>query len=101
MIKGISDLDYNDAKRLLTAILDRAKGEEESLHKETEEKKIEILELEYQKRLAAGHHHSDKEKAIEACNRRIEEIENELFALADRKNYYEVQLEMLSGKQTA
>lgn len=102
MIKGISDLDYNDAKKLLTAIVERTKEEEDALRQESEEKKIEILQHEYRKRLSEGRHgQAEQEKAIEACNRRMQEIEDELFALADRKNYFEIQLEMLCTRKEA
>jgi len=97
MIKGIADLDYNDSKRLLCAIIDRSKGEEEALFRESEEKKIEILMHEYEKRLDR-HGHMEREKAIEECNKRMREIEDELFKLADRKSYFEIQLEMLGEK---
>lgn len=101
MIKGISDLSYSDAKRLIVAIMERMKDEEEALHKESEEKKIEILQREYQKRLPEGHEQEENDRAIEACNRRMDEIEEELFALADRKNYFEIQLEMLGARKEA
>ncbi len=102
MIKGISDLDYNDARKLLTAIIERTKDEQEALRLESEEKKIEILKHEYRKRLSEGRHaQMEQEKAIEACNRRMQEIEDEIFALADRKNYFEIQLEMLGARREA
>lgn len=102
MIKGISDLSYSEANRLITAIIERMKDEEAALHKESEEKKIEILQREYRKRLLDGHHEQlENEKAIENCNRRMDEIEEELFALADRKNYFEIQLEMLGARKEA
>ncbi len=100
MIKGIADLDYNEAKRLLSEIIERSKAEEETLQGETEEKKIEVLLHEYGRRLEESKHgRADREKAIEACNQRMQEIENELFALADRKSYFEVQLDMLGVKR--
>jgi archaellum component FlaC len=78
------------------------KDEEDALHKESEEKKIEILKREYQKRLIEGlSGQAENEKAIEACNKRMDEIEGELFALADRKNYFEIQLEMLGARKEA
>jgi hypothetical protein len=102
MIKGISDLSYSDAKRLIIAIIERMNDEGEALLKESEEKKIEILQCEYRKRLLEEHiEQSENDKAIEACNRRMDEIEGELFALADRKNYFEIQLEMLGARKEA
>lgn len=102
MIKGISDLDYNDAKKLLSAIIAKTKEEEDALRQESEDKKIEILQHEYRKRLSDGRHgQAEHEKAIEACNRRMQEIEEEIFALADRKNYFEIQLEMLGTRKEA
>jgi polyhydroxyalkanoate synthesis regulator phasin len=102
MIKGISDLGYSDAKRLIVEIIERMMDEEKTLLKESEEKKIEILHHEYQKRLTDGHHaQAEKDKAIEACNRRMDEIEAELYALNDRKNYFEIQLEMLGTRKEA
>ncbi len=102
MIKGISDLSYNDAKRLVIAIIERMKDEEEALLKESEEKKIAVLQCEYKKRLLEGHQEQkENEKAIEECNRRMDAIEGELFALADRRNYFEIQLEMLGARKEA
>lgn len=96
MIKGISDLDYNDSKKLLMEILERAKNEEEELHRETEERKIQILVSEYEKRLEESKAAlEEKDKQIEACNRRLREIEDDLYRLANRRNYFEIQLEML------
>lgn len=100
MIRGISDLDFSDAKRLLTVILNRIKEEDEALRKEREEKKIEILQHEYSKRLARDSH-AKQDSAIEACNTRIEEIVSEIYALKEKKEYFEVQLEMVCGKETA
>ncbi len=100
MIRGISDLDFSDAKRLLTVILNRIKEEDEALRREREERKIEILQLEYSKRLARDNH-AQQDKAIEECNRRIEEIVAEIYALKEKKEYFEVQFEMVCGKETA
>jgi hypothetical protein len=102
MIRGISDLDYCESKRLIQTILERVRQEEEDLRRETDEKMIEILMHEYQKRLGSGKNSEvQKEKEIEACNTRMREIERELFEAADRKNYFEVQLEMLGEKKKA
>jgi hypothetical protein len=102
MIRGISDLSYNDAKRLVIAIIERMKDEEEALLKESEEKKITILQCEYKKRLLKGHQEQkENDMLIEECNRRMDEIEGELFALADRRNYFEIQLEMLGARKEA
>lgn len=100
MIRGISDLDYSEAERLLTAIIERAVEDDKALRREREEKKIEILQCEYYKRLA-GEDHAEQDKAIEACNKRIDEIETEIYALKEKKDYFVVQLEMVCGKQQA
>ena len=101
MIKGIADLDYNDSKKLISAIIERAKYEEEALLAESEEKKIEILMHEYEKRLGEDRHGQiEKDRAIETCNKRMEEIEDELFKLTDKKSYFEVQLDMLGEERT-
>jgi|GEM_PF-4204168 len=101
MIKGISDLDYNDSKKLLTEILERAKNEEEELHRETDEKKIQILIHEYEKRLEESKQALDeKDRQIEACNSRLREIEEELFNVAKKKNYFEIQLEKLNEQRS-
>jgi hypothetical protein len=102
MIRGISDLDYCESKKLLQAILERIRQEEEGLRRETDEKTMEILIHEYEKRLRDGkREQGEKEKEIEACNKRMREIEQELFNVADKKNYFEVQLEMLGEKRKA
>ncbi len=98
MIRGISDLDFSEAERLLTAIIERVAEEDKALRREREEKKIEILQHEYHKRLA-GDDHSLQDRAIEACNKRIEEIETEIYALKEKKDYFVVQLEKVCGKQ--
>lgn len=101
MIKGISDLDYNDSKKLLTEILERAKNEEEELHRETDEKKMQILIHEYEKRLEESKQALDeKDRQIEACNSRLREIEEELFNVAKKKNYFEIQLEKLNEQRS-
>ena len=100
MIRGISDLDYSEAEHLLTAIIERTVEEDKALREEREEKKIEILQYEYYKRLA-GDDHIKQDKAIEACNKRIEEIGEEIYALKEKKDYFVVQLEMACGKQSA
>lgn len=100
MIRGISDLDYSEAERLLTVIIERAVEEDKALRREREEKKIEILLCEYYKRLA-GDNHFEQDKAIDACNRRIEEIENEMYSVKEKKDYFVVQLEIACGKQSA
>jgi hypothetical protein len=102
MIKGISDLDYCESKRIIQTILERVRQEEEDLRRETDEKMIEILIHEYQRRLSGDKNSAAQtEKRIEACNTRMREIERELFEAADRKNYFEVQLEMLGEKRNA
>lgn len=99
MIRGISDLDYNDSKKVLAAILEHVKTEEEELHRETDEKLMQILMHEYEKRLIEDRKYlAEKDEEIEACNSRMREIEEELYRLADRRNYFEVQLEMLGVK---
>lgn len=101
MIRGISDLDYCESKKLLETILERTKSEEEDLHRETNEMMMKILIHEYEKRLKESkHEQTEKEKEIEACNKRMREIEDELFKVADKKNYFEVQLEMLGEKRS-
>jgi hypothetical protein len=100
MIRGISDLDYSEAKRLLTAIIESTIEEDKALRREREEKKIEILQYEYYKRLSPDNH-MQQDKAIEACNRRIEEIGDEIYTLKEKKDYFVVQLEMVCGKETA
>lgn len=99
MVRGISDLDYNDSKKILTAILERVKDEEEKLRSETDDKLMEILMHEYEKRLTEDKGLlAKKDKEIETCNKRMREIEDELFSLMDRRNYFEIQLEMIGAK---
>lgn len=102
MIRGISDLDYSDAKRLLTTIIERAIEEDKALRNEREEKKIEILQHEYYKRIEQDERkREERDKAIRACNQRIEDITAEIYALKEKKEYFVVQLEMVCGKESA
>lgn len=102
MIKGISDLDYGDAEHLLNTIIERTVEEDKALRTEREEKKIEILQHEYYKRIEPDERNrEERDKAIKACNQRIEDIAAEIYALKEKKEYFEVQLEMVCGKQSA
>ncbi|MDD5017519.1 MAG: hypothetical protein PHO15_05430 [Eubacteriales bacterium] len=97
MISGIRDLDYGDARRIVDVIIERTIEEEVLLQKEMEEKKIEILLHEYAKRLDAGKHiKHETDHAIHACNRRMEEIEEEIFSISNKRGYFEVQRDKLS-----
>ena len=97
MIQGIGDLDFNDARRLLDIVIERTNQEQELLQKEIEEKKIEILMHEYKKRLDIGKHAKHEiDMAIRGCNSRMEEIELEIFAVSNKRCYFEVQREKLS-----
>lgn len=100
MIKGISDLDFSDAEHLLNTIIERTIEEDKALRREREEKKIEILQHEYYKRIETDERkRTERDEAIRACNQRIEEIVAEIYALKEKKEYFVVQLEIVCGKQ--
>ena len=100
MIKGISDLDFGDAKRLVRTIIKRMKEEENALMLETEEQKIRILMLEYEKRADSDKPDKDIKKRVDACNQRMFEIEDELSRLCNKRAYFEIQLDKMGEIKT-